>query len=85
MGNLVDAGKESYFQKQGYKWESTLDAYVNREQWKVFKREYIDDHPFGTLLVNLDEPVVEGHWTIYANTESVDDLHAIKKHYGAMS
>jgi hypothetical protein len=85
MGKLVDSGKESYFENKGYTWESSIDSYVNREQWKVFKREYIDDHHFDTLLADLEEPPLEGQWKIYSNTESEEELHTIKKHYGATS
>ena len=85
MSKLEDAGKEVYFEKKGYIWEVSIDAYVNREQWKVFKREYIDDHSFDTLLADMEAPPVEGRWTIYSNTESEADLHTIKKHYGSTS
>lgn len=82
MGHLDDIGKENYFEKHGYEWVPRFEAYINREQWKVFTRDYINDHSFDTLLVNLEEAPVSGQWTIYTNTESEDDIHNLHRHYG---
>jgi hypothetical protein len=82
MGHLEDAGKESYFEKHGYDWVPSLESYVSHEQWKVFTRNYIDDHSFDTLLAHLNEEPLIGQWKIYANTESEVDIHTVNKHYG---
>lgn len=82
MAHLEDFGKESYFEKHGYVWDTRIDAYVNKAQWKIFSREYIDDHSFETLLSRLGEAPVQNHWKIYFNTESPIDVHNVHKHYG---
>lgn len=82
MGHLLDIGKESYLQEQGYEWVPEFDAYIKREQWKMFTREYLDDHSFETILAGLaDEPKI-GQWHIYASAESEVDIHTIHRHYG---
>lgn len=83
MGQLLDIGKETYVQEQGYQWVPEFDAYVSREKWKVFTRTYLDDHTFDTILARLAEENVEGQWRIYTSTESEVDVHNIHKHYGA--
>ena len=85
MANLEDFGKETYFEEHGYTWEERYESYVNREEWKVFHKDYIDDHSFDLLLINLREETSPGIWKVYDNTESPIDIHSIKKHYGAHS
>lgn len=85
MAHLEDFGKETYFEEHGYVWDPRYDAYVNHEDWKIFQKEYIDDHSFDLILTNLREDPTPGHWKIYFNTESPMDLHNIQKHYGAHS
>ncbi len=83
MGHLLDIGKETYMEEQGYQWAREFDAYISHEKWKVFTRPYLDDHPFDTILAKLEEEGIEGQWQIYANAESEVDIHNIHKHYGA--
>lgn len=82
MANLEDFGKQTYFEKHGYLWDARIQAYVNKEDWKIFSKDYIDDHSFDTLLSNLQEEPVPNQWKIYFNTESQLDVHNIHKHYG---
>ncbi len=83
MGHLLDIGKETYMQEQGYEWVPEFDAYINHAQWKVFTRPYLDDHSFDNILARLAEDPVVGQWRIYTNAESEVDIHNIHKHYGA--
>ena len=83
MAHLEDFGKESYFEKHGYSWDARIEAYVNKVEWKIFAKDYIDDHSFDTLLLNLQEKPVPNHWKIYFNSESPLDIHNLHKHYGA--
>ena len=53
MAHLEDFGKETYFEKNGYIWDARIEAYVNKEEWKIFSKEYIDDHSFDNLLSNF--------------------------------
>lgn len=85
MGNLLDIGKETYLQEQGYKWVPEFESYVNREKWKIFTRTYLDDHSFETILVKLAEEPNSGHWQIYESTESEVDIHNVRRHYGAQA
>lgn len=85
MAKLEDFGKEIYFEEHGYTWDSRYEAYVNRDEWKIFHKDYIDDHSFDTILVDLREEPRPGHWKIYDNTESPIDIHNINKHYGLHS
>jgi hypothetical protein len=82
MGYLEDFGKETYFQEHGYTWEPKFESYVNKEDWKIFSKEYIDDHSFDILLANFEEEPTPGHWKIYTNTESPVDIHNVHRHYG---
>lgn len=82
MTHLEDFGKESYFEKHGYTWDARIEAYVNKAEWKIFSKDYIDDHSFDTLLSNLQEQNSPNHWKMYFNTESELDVHNIHKHYG---
>jgi hypothetical protein len=82
MVNLEDVGKETYFEKHGYTWDPRIESYVNKEEWKIFSKEYIDDHSFDILLANLQEESSPGKWKIYFNTESPIDIHCLHKHYG---
>lgn len=82
MANLEDFGKETYFEKHGYTWDPRTECYVNKEEWKIFSKDYIDDHSFDILLGNFQEESDPGHWKFYLNTESEIDVHNIKKHYG---
>lgn len=82
MTNLEDFGKQTYFETHGYVWDARTQAYVNKEAWKIFSKDYIDDHPFDTLLANLQEGTVPNQWKIYCNVESSLDMHNIHKHYG---
>lgn len=84
MGYLLDIGKETYLQEHGYTWAPEYDAYIHRDQWKIFTRSYLDDHAFETILARLGEAAVPGQWQIYTSTESEVDIHNIHKHYGAM-
>ena len=82
MANLEDFGKETYFEKHGYTWDARIEAYVNKQEWKIFSKDYIDDHSFDVLLSNLQEPNNPNHWKIYFNTESPLDVHNVQRHYG---
>ena len=82
MANLEDFGKETYFEKHGYSWDAKIEAYVNRQEWKIFSKDYIDDHSFDTLLSNLQEQHNTNQWKIYFNTESPLDVHNVHRHYG---
>jgi hypothetical protein len=82
MGNLEDFGKETFFEKHGYRWDPRIEAYVNREEWKIFSKEYIDDHSFDTLLSKLREEHGPNQWKIYFNTEAPMDIRQVHKHYG---
>ena len=82
MANLEDFGKESYFEKAGYSWDARVNAYVNKQEWKIFSKDYIDDHTFDVLLSNLQEPCTPNQWKIYFNTESAADVHNVHRHYG---
>jgi len=82
MAHLEDFGKETYFEKHGYIWDAQIDAYVNKHEWKIFSREYIDDHSFDTLLSNFQEEPVQNQWKVYLNTESPLDVHNVHKHNG---
>ena len=81
MAHLEDFGKETYFEKNGYIWDARIEAYVNKAEWKIFSKEYIDDHSFDTLLSNLQEEPSSNQWKIYFNTESSLDIHNVHKHY----
>ena len=82
MANLEDFGKQTYFKNHGYTWDSRIEGYVNKEEWKIFSKDYIDDHSFDTLLANLQEAPIVGQWKVYFNTESPTDVHNIQRHYG---
>ena len=83
MAHLEDFGKETYFEEHGYTWDARIEAYVSKSQWKIFTREYIDDHPFDTLLLDLQEEPVPNQWKTYVNAEAPLDIHNVHKHYGA--
>jgi hypothetical protein len=83
MGKLEDIGKETYIQEQGYQWEEAYEAFVNHDAWKIFTRNYLEDHSFDTIRDNLAEEPVAGKWRVYANTEADEDIHNIRKHFGA--
>lgn len=83
MGYLEDIGKETYMQEQGYEWIETYEAFISHEKWKIFTRNYIEDHSFDTLCTKLAEESIEGRWQVYANSESEVDIHNIHKHFGA--
>ena len=82
MAHLEDFGKETYFEKNGYIWDARIEAYVNKSEWKIFSKEYIDDHSFDTLLSNFQEEPSPNQWKVYYNTESPLDVHNARKHYG---
>jgi len=82
MTHLEDFGKETYFEKHGYVWDARIEAYVCKAKWKIFSKEYIDDHTFDTLLSNFQEEPSSNQWKIYFNTESSLDIHNVHKHYG---
>ena len=82
MAELEDSGKETYFEKHGYTWDPRIECYVNKEEWKIFSKDYIDDHAFDILLVNLEEESSPGTWKFYYNTESPIDVRNLRKHYG---
>ena len=44
MAHLEDFGKETYFERIGYVWDARIEAYVSKAEWKMFSKEYIDDH-----------------------------------------
>jgi len=83
MGHLEDIGKETYLQNQGYTWDERYQVYLNREQWKIFSKEYIEYQPFDTLLINLEDDITPDHWKIYSIGETEEDLHNMRIHYGA--
>jgi hypothetical protein len=83
MANLEDFGKQTYFENHGYTWDHRYEAYINKEEWTIFTKNYIDDHAFDILLANFNEESTPNHWKIYSNTESEIDIHNIHKHYGA--
>jgi spermidine/putrescine-binding protein len=82
MAYLEDFGKETYFNNHGYAWDARIQAYVSKADWKIFSKDYIDDHSFDALLVNFQEETVPNQWKIYFNTESPLDVHNVHKHYG---
>ena len=82
MAHLEDFGKETYFEKHGYTWDARSEAYINKAEWKIFSKEYIDDHSFDTLLSNLQEEPSPNQWKVYFNTESSLDVHNVHKHSG---
>jgi hypothetical protein len=82
MAHLEDFGKETYFEKHGYTWDARIEAYVSKADWKIFSKDYIDDHSFDTLLLNLQEEPSPNHWKMYFNIESPLDVHNVHKHYG---
>jgi len=82
MAHLEDFGKETYFEKHGYTWDVRIESYISKAEWKIFSKEYIDDHSFDTLLSNLQEEPSPNRWKIYFNTESPLDVHNVHKHYG---
>lgn len=82
MANLEDVGKQTYLEKHGYSWDQRIESYVNKEEWKIFSKAYIDDHTFDTLLANIQEEPSPGHWKIFTNTESPIDVHNLRTHYG---
>ena len=82
MGHLLDIGKETYMQEQGYTWSPEFDAYISHEKWKIFTRNYLDDHSFEIIVARLGEEPHIGQWQIYESTESEVDIHNIHRHYG---
>jgi len=82
MAHLEDFGKETYFEKIGYVWDDRIEAYVNKAEWKIFSKEYIDDHSFDTLLSKIQEQPSPNQWKVYFNTESPLDVHNVHKHFG---
>lgn len=82
MANLDDFGKETYLEKHRYTWDPRIESYVNKEEWKIFSKDYIDDHSFDILLANVQEESSSGQWKLYSNTESPIDVHNLHKHYG---
>ena len=85
MANLEDFGKQTYLEEHGYTWDVRYEAYVNKEDWKMFHKDYLDDHSFDIILVDLGEEPHPGHWKLYVNNESSMDMHNINKHYGLHS
>lgn len=83
MGNLEDIGKETYLQNQGYTWDERYQVYLNKQHWKIFSKEYIEYQPFDILLANLDDEIIPDHWKIYSISETEQDLHNMRIHYGA--
>lgn len=83
MAHLEDIGKESYMQEQGYEWVEAYEAFISHAQWKIFSRNYLEDHTFDTIRAKLAQAPVEGKWQVFSNTEAEVDLHNIHKHYGA--
>lgn len=79
---LEDIGKETWFEKHGYRWDDRIDAFVNKDHWKIFSKYYIDDHSFDTLLANIEDGITPNQWKVYFNTESPADVHNVHAHYG---
>jgi len=82
MANLEDYGKETYLEKHGYTWDARVESYVNKNEWKLFSKDFIDDHSFDKILAGLNEEPSEGVWKFYINHESPTDVHNMRKHYG---
>jgi hypothetical protein len=36
--------KKPILKKIGSVWDARIEAYVNKAEWKMFSKEYIDDH-----------------------------------------
>jgi hypothetical protein len=85
MSHLEDIGKETYLQQQGFEWIDAYEAFVHRDQWKIFRRDYLEDHSFDSICEKIAEAPMVGRWQIYSNKEADIDLHTIHKHYGATS
>ena len=85
MANLEDFGKQTYFENHGYTWDARIQSYVNKEEWKVFSKDYIDDHSFDILLADMQEEPTPDHWKVYLNTESPIDVHNLREHYGVIA
>jgi len=83
MTHLQDIGKESYLEKHGYEWVEKYEAFISHHHWKVFTRNYLEDHSFDDICTSLAQDSTQGKWQVYASTESEVDLHNIHKHYGA--
>jgi len=83
MGHLQDIGKETYMLEQGYEWVEKYEAFVSHERWKVFTRNYLEDHSFEEIVASLAQAPTEGKWQVYTSRESETDIHNIHKHYGA--
>ncbi|MGD8568066.1 MAG: hypothetical protein PVJ39_08255 [Gammaproteobacteria bacterium] len=82
MAHLEDYGKEKYFEENGYIWDERFEIYINKAQWKIFSKDYIDDHSFDVLITSLEEQPTPNHWKYYYNTEFESDVHATHKHFG---
>lgn len=85
MAKLEDIGKETYMKEQGYEWDEAYQAFLSHREWKIFTRNYLEDHTFDTIREKLAEKHIDGKWQVYANTESEDDIHNIHRHFGASS
>lgn len=85
MAKLEDIGKETYMKEQGYEWDDTYQAFLSHQKWKIFTRNFLEDHNFDTICAKLAEEPVEGRWQVYANSESEEDIHNIHRHFGASS
>lgn len=82
MGYLQDIGKETYMNEQGYEWVEKYESFISHERWKVFTRNYLEDHSFDEICASIAQPSTEGKWQVYTNTESEVDIHNIHKHFG---
>ncbi|MFO7592902.1 MAG: hypothetical protein R6X15_02505 [Pseudomonadota bacterium] len=85
MGKLEDIGKETYMKEQGYEWDGAYEAFVSHRDWKIFTRNFLEDHNFDTIREKISAPPTEGKWQVYANNESEEDIHNIHRHFGATS
>ena len=85
MTHLEDIGKETYFENHGYTWDPKFECYVNKDEWKIFSKDYIEDHSFDMLLNDMQQASTPGRWNVYFDTESSVDIHNLHAHYGVKS